>query len=742
MKGKIFTAAVVIAIAAFPVLANVSFESLDLNGEDQLLFTAKHEIPGTPVYQSLFMTRLGKNKTEDSPKIMTCFPEQMELLNGGKTLQLRNRYGTAWYDTNSRSLSWITSANRIPVEYTHTGVVSESPDGKWICFVRQTKNALGQLVLQNVLTQEQQVIVESTAFSYEKVPVKWAKDSACFLYEKNTSVYFLTPDAAFKNVQLPEEYRKIGKGTISCVEWTDRNELLYIDSDIIYRIRENELYTRGLYAALVGSGTIVGRLPAKFSPLRDRFWVSPDGQNLVLVTGDNLVSFYSIVTTGYDFVKINSIFPLNTIKGSPLDFDVYWTSEKKPVMWIALLNYSSGRKSSSVYRIGSSMELLLDVMSSAKPQLSPDKKQVAFTGGNSIYVYDVDSWKQVNRLSGESVISFVWASPSLLYVGGSKSVRLWNTDPLSASESVLFLTSVDEAYWSGGRVVARYGSENNYYAYEPLKNVWNKMSSQPEAELLHSEKNGRFRVFTGSAQNKRYRNAIYVRSLSRNVITYPVFPETDLVTPAPKKVAFAFDAMDNAEGLARVLYVIDEFDVPATFFLNGEFIRRYPTETNQIVSSGAECASSFYSTADLTEKHFVIDENFIKRGLARNEDEFFAATKHELSLLWHAPWYKDTPLMKRSGSDAGYRYVSAFTKYSDTSSFEGSARNVKTPYYDAGQIIDLLVGSLTDGMVIPVNVGKGYGTRQDYLFEKLDLLVSAILDSGYEIVSLREVVEE
>ena len=43
-----------------------------------------------------------------------------------------------------------------------------------------------------------------------------------------------------------------------------------------------------------------------------------------------------------------------------------------------------------------------------------------------------------------------------------------------------------------------------------------------------------------------------------------------------------------------------------------------------------------------------------------------------------------------------------------------------------------------DGIVIPVSIGTMDGTRRDYLYEKLDLLISSILENGYEIVSLKD----
>ncbi|MBQ5433806.1 MAG: hypothetical protein IIU30_10215, partial [Treponema sp.] len=57
------------------------------------------------------------------------------------------------------------------------------------------------------------------------------------------------------------------------------------------------------------------------------------------------------------------------------------------------------------------------------------------------------------------------------------------------------------------------------------------------------------------------------------------------------------------------------------------------------------------------------------------------------------------------------------------------------PYKNASQIIDELASSLTDGMVIPVNVGAlPSGNRGDYLYQKLGILISAILNKGYSLV--------
>ncbi len=119
-----------------------------------------------------------------------------------------------------------------------------------------------------------------------------------------------------------------------------------------------------------------------------------------------------------------------------------------------------------------------------------------------------------------------------------------------------------------------------------------------------------------------------------------------------------------------------------------------------------------------------------------NEDEFFAATKKELALLWHAPYYHDTELIRTYGNTAGYEYVSAFSKFSDRTTYERSQEKAE-PYKSASEIINGMIEGLEDGMIIPVYIGKANGTRKDYLYEKLDLLIAAILESGYEITDVQ-----
>ena len=46
------------------------------------------------------------------------------------------------------------------------------------------------------------------------------------------------------------------------------------------------------------------------------------------------------------------------------------------------------------------------------------------------------------------------------------------------------------------------------------------------------------------------------------------------------------------------------------------------------------------------------------------------------------------------------------------------------------------------GGIVPVTVGLSNGTRESYLYDSLDLLLSAILDAGFDIVPVRYLKEQ
>ncbi|MDR1785440.1 MAG: polysaccharide deacetylase family protein, partial [Spirochaetaceae bacterium] len=244
--------------------------------------------------------------------------------------------------------------------------------------------------------------------------------------------------------------------------------------------------------------------------------------------------------------------------------------------------------------------------------------------------------------------------------------------------------------------------------------------------------NGFFRVFTGMGSNRNFDNALYVRSLTGALETRALFGAPVTKTRDKGRVSLVIDALDDASGMDIILRTLALYNLRVTFFVNGEFVRRYPRELTEILRAGHNCASMFFTPVDLSAGGFVITPEFIKRGLARNEDEFYFATNRELNPLWHTPGYVSTPEIIKAGNEAGYRWVKGDIIPPDRVTLEQSISR-KIPYLSASAMIENITASLQGGAVIPVAAGVSGGRRTDYLYEKLDVLISAILDGGYEI---------
>ena len=727
---KILSVILFSLLLIMPAAAKISFGSFDINSNDEVLFALKQNMPGTSSYSSLFYAKLKDGQTSATPDILTCYPEQMELLEDSTVLQIRNRYGTGRYNTKTEVFSWEERADGIPVNSLPVSPYSISSDGQWLVKIEKYSLSTGSLVIQNVKTGKTAVLCESVRQSYKSLPVKWAPDGSILIYEKDGALYFCNPEAVLRNVEMDEKYRKIGRGTINAVNWSNEKSLIYIDDYLVYQINAKELYTLGLYSGVIGQGKAIGRLPSQFNSATDRFSVNSSAKSFVLVQNNRLFTYLKLQNQQHscDYMDVIYSRPYTDSSASLIDFFVFWDSSDQPVLWLEKLPYDGSKEKGAVYKLGSKTVQVLEIEDSGKPFISPDKTKVAFYAGAAIYVYDINSWQRVAELLGEKIASAIWVNRNVIYVGGEKSIRRWNL--LSNTNEVIMLSSATAGYWEGsdGTIVADTGSQN-YYKYNSEKKTWKRTSI---ANANAQSQNGRYRLFTGTTPNSQYENALFVRTLSKKAVTKALYEQSVTKTAESKKVALVFDAYDNADGLSEILSVLTRYDVPATFFLNGEFIRRYPAETKQIVLNGYQTASMFFSQTDLVDNPFVVDEEFIRRGLARNEDEFYTCTGKELSLYWHGPYYSVNNDIIKYAANAGYTTIVSYSRLNDSEKLD---KDVKPE-----QIIQDYCNTLAKiGCgVVPVSVGFAQGERTEPLYNYVDLLICALLDSGFEFVNIQD----
>ncbi len=738
------TAAALILACAFNVHAGIKFGEPDINEKNELLFTIRHNISGTSTYRTLFKTKIEDGISRSGVETLTCYPERLEVIQNGSVLQIRNRYGRAWYNIHDETLAWKETAAKIPENSMRLPPQSASPDGKWLCYVEKKDYASGFLVLENTATGKKITLDENAQFSYRNVPAKWANDSSVLLYEKNGAVYFCSPEALVKSVEAGEEYRKIGNGTMNSVSWSGGRHFAYIDGDIVYRINSKELYTLGLYSGIIGKGTIIGRLPHKFSPARDRFSVNPELTGLAVIQNRQNFTWYRIQgSANCDFFSVNSSRPFANNEASLLDSEILWSKTGEPAVWIKTMPFSSEKiqksqkANASVYRLNDRFTRVIEIENSGEPSISRDGTLCAFNSGSTVYIYQTSTWKRIAELSGENIETLAWDGANNLYAGGERTTKKWNFS--EKKWSVILLSQAANGYWDSGNIIADTGNGISY-RYDDVKKTWTEQTVPPRHTNITRNEN--YRIFNGETQNKNYENALYTRSLKGKPATRPVFEESAKITAAQKRVALSFDAYDNADGIAKILDELERYKIRGTFFLNGEFIRRYPNETKQIASGRNECASMFFTTAKITGGDYIVNDEYIRRGLARNEDEFFKCTGKELSLYWHAPRYTKSERIEQIGRDAGYTYAHADCNGLDTVSLE-EALLKKGEYKSPSRIIDEYMKTVKsrENTVISVSTGLSNGERDGHLYDFLDLLLSAILDEGCQIVSVRDIIK-
>ncbi len=726
---RLLIVSILLSALVTQIFSATSFSVHDIDGSNNLLYSTRLDFPGTSRSSSLFEIHLEKSSAQGRPSLLTCVPEKMELLSGN-VVQLRNAFGTARYSMDSGKLVWIYRSDDFPAGWYDNVRQAESPDGKWIC----QEDSEGSLVLVHVASGVQIKIREKSS-SNDSVLAKWSGDSKFFLYEENGTVYFASCDAAVKNLLPPKSMRRIGEGSLGCVQWVGER-LYYASADILYRIDEGELFTRGLYYAVLGNGTPVARLSTNFDTFHDSFWISPDGKYLLYTSGKKIAVLYSIPKE-FGFASARKMESLIGLTGSILGMDVMWTSADVPLLWIENLSYTKGKKSASLYSMDKTFSLVASYDEPGCMEISPDGKTVAFTSGKNLETRKIDGWKQVAKIDGEKILSFRWLDSQTIIAGGENSLFRWSTEKGGKwKKTVLYLSSVKAARWDGEKINAWIEGDDTRYQYDAEKNSWTAAGKSNPPDSPGYASNGKFRAYTSECPNHLFDDAVFVRSLSAPAFTYPLIPETMEEKKSRGKVSIIFDATEGNEGLAQVLSVLEDFGIRGTFFINGEFIRRYPMETCQIVASGSRCASGFFTSADLLSKDFEIDADFIRRGLARNEDEFLAATGKELDLMWHAPHYRSNQMMIDAGGSTGYTYIDAWNEINDRVSFEDSVSDKKSRYLGADEIISLTRENLHDGMVISVDVGNIRGSRFDYVYEKIHALIKTILLAGYEIAPL------
>ena len=737
------------------LFGEVSFSDLQLSQENRLLFQAAADGPGHADFRTLFLADLVSGARTQ----LSFYPEALHFLPRTGGLQIQNRFGLF---RSAGETGEMVPVKGFPSFLEGLGVrngkmtpVLTSPDGRYILHLEAASPAYGDLLLFDTTSGRSVTVARGVELSLGGPGASWSPDSLFFIYARDRKLHYFSMEQYREGRLLAENFREIGDGGMKSVRWGTGGELFYISGTLVYRIGQSELFTRTLYRDLIRIGQPAGKIPFEFDPNFDFFRVSPDGGKILLCVGGRNIFIYALRRDDYRGGGESLSLPYLYLPRNTRVAEVLWS--RGGVVTLLTWSPGSGSQKTEVFRLdlaaGASAFTKTDDAGIRGIILSPDETRALLIKETELEIRGYSAWTSERTLEVQEPVGAVWAGNSGILAGDSRLVRSIAVETGEA-RFICFSQPDRFGFREGAAQITARGITRGY---DPATGRW----SEPEAftPAPATTVSSRFRVFLEPLPSGPLRNTVMVRG-AVDPGTYALFthagqeyePVPDKAEPVDfdnfahgsrihgRDTALVFDAIDSVEGLETILSTLAEYGIRATFFINGEFIRRNPEAVREIADSGHEVGSLFFAHFNMTDPRFGITKDFIRQGLARNEDDYFAVTGKELSLLWHAPYYFTGSDIIRAGRELNYRYVGRDVDSLDWV-VKQDAHGKNRLHFPAAALVERALEKIRPGSISSMRVGRQDDSRtdsrrDDYLFHKLDLLLNGLLARGYRILTV------
>ena len=731
-------------LSSFPVSGRVFFSDLDLSSNNQLLFRAGTQ-HGISAQEALFLTRLSPNPERVYPAFpiqqLTAFPERMDLLANGNVLQVRNAFGAVRIPLPGGLPVPIPGLPSFAAGHVETNGRAEemasSANGRWLLYLDPVSPALGNLILLDVISETRTLIASHLERPERHFPASWSPDSRLFIYERDGMLYYymIGPSPMPENERL----RRIGEGTLNSISWGRDSDFFFLRHSTLYHVRISELLARALYTDFLNIGVVIGRIPSEFDPIFDNFWMAPDARSMLVLKGRRSLFYHPLNVNPETSVLPHLLFPRFSS-----EIKVLWPAGGLATILVSLPGHAGTEVRAWRLQGGTAFEPLpLPAAFSHSASLSPDGQLALLWGEGGILLYDYVNWQLRAVIGTRPAVSGIWVGNNDIIIGDSERierVRFTRIPGIAvAGRELICLSGVQQAGFeeATSRILARSGTEwfatDGISPWTPVSNPRLRPPSQASAQ---------YRVFLERQVSGPYANLPMVRNIA-TVGTFSLFPQPvhfGPVRPGHNRLALTFDLYDDDHGLTETLEALNRLGIRATFFLNGEFIRRHPEAVLTIAAAGHESASMFFAPIDLSNARYNTGGDFIARGLARNEDEFYHVTGQELALLWHAPWYVTSPEIVMAAARAGYITVGRDIDPQDWMSRE-TARRLGISQRSPAEMVDYIVAAARPGYIIPIRLGLLPGGRNDYLFNRINVLLDALVREGFLLTTVSNLID-
>ena len=733
---KIISVSILSLIVIFN-LSGINFSDLNLSG-DRLLFRAEFESQ-----QMLFLSRLDDFTMQQ----LTAFPERLVAVDNGRTILALSRFGAVRIPiTGGLPLPLPGFPSFAAADVPLKGKVQEfaaSADGRWVIYVEPVSAGYGNLLMVDLTSGLKWKICERIELPSSDFPVCWSPDSRFFVYSKGSRLFYY-PIMNDLSAVADERFRQIGPGGITSVLWGQQGDFFYFSGNTLYRVMHPELFARSIYGDFLSIGAVVATLPFEFDSCFDRYWIAPDSGSILINKMGKSLFFFQLGEDRYS----SSVLPHVMLPQGAYDLNVLWSVSGQ------LTVISSLQNKTIVWRFEVRENNVRTIISAGIPLssdgiLSPDGTRAVFWGKSGMELWDYTNWRLIQKLSGDPVFSCVWINNRQFISGNGRFIEEVNITGSNYLRRRICLSGMIDEFgfeenardvYNGDalpRILARTGNE---WFVSDGRSPWAIiLNPQMRNVSLSSE---RYRVYLENQPSGPFNNVPMVRNIAS-------FSTISLVSghsinsayaqDRPMQIALCFDLYDDDSGLTQTLNALRRFNIKATFFINGNFIRRNPLAAAAIAEAGHETASLFYAPIDLSDSRYTVTSGFIAQGLARNEDEFFRATGRELSLLWHPPFYRSSALINEAAAASGYTTAARDMDIGDWLSRDDALRlNIRQQ--EVSETIEQIINDRKNNAVVPIRLGLLPGGRDEYFYQRIDALLDALIRCGCDIVPVSAVV--
>jgi peptidoglycan/xylan/chitin deacetylase (PgdA/CDA1 family) len=800
LKRVVVVLVLITMVLVTPFAQQVRFGELNINPSGELLFSATAEVPGLGEYSSHFLADIpGASMKQltffperfhvvgDSGVIQV--QNRFGLFRSAEPAAPAEGAGSTASDDSddSDSEEGEESAYTAPrpdmafqpvsdfsafvrgndVQTGKTIAIGTSPDGRYLTYLVPTSAGYGDLRMYDTVEEAETTVSSGVELALDEAPLRWSGDSSLFVYNRQNELYYFSMEQHLSGRTLNESLRRLGPGTVQNIRWDDGDTLYYVRGSLVYRIRGTEFFTRSLYQELLKIGTIVGKLPDAFDPSFDRFWISPDGTKILLSKDGRNLTVFLLETDDFQGEGDGAVaLPYLYLPRNTRVRTVLWSPADRITVLTGSIRH--GETTTNVYRLdlndpaGRSAFSRTDDEDIRGIVLSPDGTRALVWSDDTAEIKNYSTWRSELSVSHPTLLHGAWQGNTRIVLAGRNRIERLDLNALErartdrqreAARELVAFSAIDAAGYAPDNAAIRV--RNGDDTFELQETGWVSLESFEVTPVRVAGEE--HRVYLENLSRGSYANMVMVRSVRsfgtiplfpRPRRQYEAFPERDQVVDLTnfshgsrirrREVALVFNAVDSVAGLTEILNTLVEYDIRATFFLNGDFIRRHPGAVREIAESGHEVGSLFFTHFDFADGQFQIDKDFVKQGLARNEDEFFDVTGRELSLLWHAPYYFVNPVIIAASREMNYSYIGR-----DVDSLDWIPRRdengISRLYKPAAEIIEAVLQQKKPGSIISMTVGRPGddrpdGGRDDYLFHRLDVLINGLIERGYDAV--------